>query len=160
MWKQPRPSDAYGENEHSYASPTLYRDGEQAFLLTHQSRLHHREGRLSTRWAPNCGGAAGCSRPVTIRRCGWSRPRSRSRDSSSPPARQSGGGQSPFAPVGPGDITHNPNFKPWSFFPTPDVPSPLVVDDLVYLLRENSVLICVDAKTGEKLYEQRTAISE
>ena len=35
-----------------------------------------------------------------------------------------------------------------------------MVDDLVYLLRENSVLICVDAKTGEKLYEQRTAISE
>src|SRR5579872_1617579 len=35
IWKQPRPSEAFGENEHSYASPTLYRDDKQAFLLTH-----------------------------------------------------------------------------------------------------------------------------
>src|SRR5262245_20776875 len=29
LWQQPRPSEAYAENEHSYASPILYRDGEQ-----------------------------------------------------------------------------------------------------------------------------------
>ena len=39
---------------------------------------------------------------------------------------------------------------------TPDVPSPLYYDGLVYLCRENGNLVCVDAKSGEKLYEERT----
>jgi outer membrane protein assembly factor BamB len=38
---------------------------------------------------------------------------------------------------------------------TPDVPSPLVHDGLVYLCREMGVLICLDAKTGKQLYEER-----
>jgi len=37
---------------------------------------------------------------------------------------------------------------------TPDVPTPIVHDGLVYLCRENGVLTCVDAKTGETVYEQ------
>jgi outer membrane protein assembly factor BamB len=39
---------------------------------------------------------------------------------------------------------------------TPDVPSPLVVDGLVYLCRENGNLIVADAKTGEEVYTQPT----
>jgi outer membrane protein assembly factor BamB len=39
---------------------------------------------------------------------------------------------------------------------TPDVPSPLYHDGLVYLCRENGNLVCVDAKTGETIYEERT----
>src|SRR5439155_10762068 len=39
---------------------------------------------------------------------------------------------------------------------TPDVPSPLVHDGLVYLCRETGVLICLDAKTGKELYAERT----
>jgi outer membrane protein assembly factor BamB len=35
-----------------------------------------------------------------------------------------------------------------------------VVDDLVYLFRENSIFICLDAKSGEKLYEQRVCSSD
>ena len=38
---------------------------------------------------------------------------------------------------------------------TPDVPSPLVYDKLVYLCRESGVGICLDARTGEKYYEER-----
>jgi outer membrane protein assembly factor BamB len=38
---------------------------------------------------------------------------------------------------------------------TPDVPSPLVHGGLVYLCRENGVLICLEAKTGRQLYSQR-----
>jgi outer membrane protein assembly factor BamB len=38
---------------------------------------------------------------------------------------------------------------------TPDVPSPLIRDGLVYLCRENGYLVCVDAKTGEEKYNQR-----
>src|SRR5690606_14034972 len=38
------------------------------------------------------------------------------------------------------------------------VPSPLVVDGLVYLCRENGNLICLDAKTGEEYYNVRTHV--
>jgi outer membrane protein assembly factor BamB len=38
---------------------------------------------------------------------------------------------------------------------SPDVPSPLVHGGLVYLGRENGILHCLDARTGEELYAQR-----
>src|SRR5262249_57345132 len=38
---------------------------------------------------------------------------------------------------------------------TPDVSSPLVHDGLVYLCRENGLLLCLDAKTGKEHYVQR-----
>lgn len=39
---------------------------------------------------------------------------------------------------------------------TPDVPSPVVADGLVYLCSENGNLACHDAVTGERLYRKRT----
>src|SRR5262249_18076564 len=39
---------------------------------------------------------------------------------------------------------------------TPDVPSPLVHDGLVYLCGEKGVLMCLDAKTGEQFYAEST----
>ena len=39
------------------------------------------------------------------------------------------------------------------------MPSPLVHDGLVYLCRENGMLICLDAKTGKELYSERTTTS-
>ena len=39
---------------------------------------------------------------------------------------------------------------------TPDVPSPLIRDGLVYLCRENGILVCLDQETGAELYAQRT----
>jgi outer membrane protein assembly factor BamB len=38
---------------------------------------------------------------------------------------------------------------------TPDVPSPLLVDGVVYLMGEQGVLMAHDAKTGAALYEER-----
>jgi outer membrane protein assembly factor BamB len=38
---------------------------------------------------------------------------------------------------------------------TPDVPSPLLHDGLVYLCRETGVLITLDAKTGQEVYPQQ-----
>src|SRR5262249_49628692 len=37
---------------------------------------------------------------------------------------------------------------------TPDVPSPLVYGNLVYLCRENGLVICLDAKTGKEAYQE------
>src|SRR5262249_45014117 len=38
---------------------------------------------------------------------------------------------------------------------TPDVPSPLIHDGLLYLCSEGGILRCMDAKTGKQFYEQR-----
>ena len=46
--------------------------------------------------------------------------------------------------------------EPWRLAKgTPDVPSPLVHDGLVYLCKEDGTLVCLDAKTGGEKYSQR-----
>jgi outer membrane protein assembly factor BamB len=58
---------------------------------------------------------------------------------------------------GKGDVTDSESAYWWKRAKeTPDVPSPLIVDGLVYLCRENGNLICMDAKTGEEFYNERT----
>ncbi len=155
IWKQPRPSDAYAENEHSYASPTLYRDGNQAFLLTHGADwiIAHSLDDGHELW--RCGGLQPDTYDSTLRLV--SSPVAIPGLIIAPSAK--GGRVVAIRPGGSGDIT-NSKYKLWRYAPTPDVPSPLIVDDLVYLFRENSVLICVDAKTGEKHYEHRVAQSD
>jgi outer membrane protein assembly factor BamB len=37
----------------------------------------------------------------------------------------------------------------------PSKPSPLIVDDLLYLIQDSGVLTCLDAKTGEEYYKER-----
>ena len=39
---------------------------------------------------------------------------------------------------------------------TPDVPTPLVHDGLVYLCGENGLMQCVEAETGKSYYDQQT----
>jgi len=39
---------------------------------------------------------------------------------------------------------------------TPDVPSPLIYEDLVYLCRENGMLLVLDRESGEEVYMKRT----
>ena len=59
-------------------------------------------------------------------------------------------------PAAQGDIT-NSKWQRWKLEQgTPDVPSPVIHDGLVYLCRENGDLICLDAATGEQLYRERT----
>jgi outer membrane protein assembly factor BamB len=155
IWKQPRPSEAFGENEHSYASPTLYRDDRQAFLLTHGADyvIAHDLDDGHELW--RCGGLQPDRYDATLRLV--SSPVAVPGLIVAPSAK--GGRLIAIHPGGSGDITAT-EFKAWRFAPTPDVPSPLIVDDLVYLFRENSVVICLDAKTGEKQYEHRVTPSE
>ncbi|MCA9270780.1 MAG: PQQ-like beta-propeller repeat protein, partial [Planctomycetales bacterium] len=56
------------------------------------------------------------------------------------------------------DVTEDPSAMKWIMERgTPDVPSPLIHDGLVYLCRENGNLICLDAESGEQVYEERTS---
>ena len=55
-----------------------------------------------------------------------------------------------------GMIAAGSPFEQWRMpHDTPDVPSPLIHDGLVYLCSERGVLSCLDAKTGKPLYQQR-----
>ena len=154
IWKQDRPSDAVRECEHSYASPVLYRDRQREFLLTHGADYVVAHDLESGRELWRCGGLnpPGDYNP-TLRFV-------------ASPLAVPGMIIVPSAKRGPvfaikpdvmGDVTDSESAFLWKMPKnTPDVPSPLVYDGLVYLCRENGNLMCLDAKTGELLYENRT----
>jgi outer membrane protein assembly factor BamB len=154
VWKVERKSDGNTENEHSYATPTVWRKGDKAYLITHGNdyAVGHRLEDGGEIW-----------------RVGDLNPKDRYnkflRFVASPVAtpdliviptakNHAVVGLNPEAT---GMVRAGSKFERWRMpNGTPDVPSPLVHDGLVYLCRENGVLICLDAKTGKKLYEERT----
>jgi outer membrane protein assembly factor BamB len=151
VWKQPRPSPASDENEHSYASPTLYRDGDQAFLITHGADFVIAHDLETGHELWRSGGLQPDNYDRTLRLV--ASPVAVPGLIVAPSAK--GGRMIALRPGGHGDITGS-EFKLWEHRPTTDVPSPLISDGLVYVYRENGTLACLDAATGEKRYEQRT----
>ncbi|HND52456.1 MAG TPA: PQQ-binding-like beta-propeller repeat protein [Pirellulaceae bacterium] len=154
IWKHDRASDARDECEHSYASPVIYRDGKQEFLITHGADfvIAHSLADGHELW-----------------RCGELNPKTNYNPTLrfvASPVAVPGLIVVPSAKNGPvfaikpdvkGDITNEASAFVWKRAAnTPDVPSPLVHDGLVYLCRENGNLIVMDAKTGEQIYEKRT----
>ena len=154
VWKINRKSDGRAENEHSYASPVLWTDGTNAYLVTHGNdyAIAHdledgheiwRLGDLNPKSSYNPALRFVAS-PVAVK------------DLIVVPTAKSG----PVVGVKPsatGMIRAGGAGEHWRMSRnTPDVPSPLVHDGLVYLCRETGVLICLDAKNGKELYSQRT----
>ena len=154
VWLHKRSGDARGESEQSYASPFLYRDADREFLISHGADYvvgHNLED------------------GAEIWRCGGLNPKdsySSSLRFVASPVAVPGLIVVPSAKNGPvlgltpdasGDITATGESRAWSRpRGTPDVPSPLVHDGLVYLCRENGNLIVMDAASGEELYEEPT----
>ncbi len=153
-WYHKRLTDGVAENTHSYASPCIYRDEDRAFLITHGADfvIGHSLADGSELW-----------------RCGGFNPKG---DSYNPylrlvasPTPVEGMIVVPTAKRGPvlslatslsGDVTKNENSMHWQMDRgTPDVASPLIYDGLVYLGDEKGVLVCLDAKDGEILYQER-----
>ena len=154
LWKVNRTSDGTDECPHSYASPVLWQAGEKAYLITHGNdyAVAHdladghelwRLGNLNPKDKYNktlrfVASPVAAPNLIVV-----------------PTAKN---GQvvalKPDATgmVGPGS-KHEQWRKPSN---TPDVPSPLVADGLVYLCRENGTLICLDAVTGDEYYQERT----
>ncbi len=153
VWQQDRPSEAHSENEHSYASPTLYDDGKVKFLITHGADYvvahdlkdgHEiwRSGGINPKEKYNAALRLVTS-PVTA-----------------PglvvvPSAKNG----PVLGIDPnskGDVTESTTARLWTRKEnTPDVSSPLVVDGIVYLCRETGIMLTLDAKTGEEIYSER-----
>jgi outer membrane protein assembly factor BamB len=153
IWKKNRPSDARDECEQSYASPIIYRSGKQEMLLTHGADLIVAHRLKDGREIWRCGGL---NPPGNYNRT--------LRFVASPVA-AAGLIVVPSAKNGPvlglspdnhGDVTDSKSGHLWTRpRNTPDVPSPLVVDSLVYLCREDGTVLCLEAKTGEEIYQKR-----
>ena len=154
IWKHDRKSDATAECEHAYTSPILYRDAEREYLVVHGADYvtAHNLKDGSEIW--RCGGL----NPIASYNYSL-------RLVASPVATEGlivvpSAKNGPVLGINPaaasGDITDSE----WQIWKrqrgTPDVPSPLIHDGLVYLCRENGNLICIDAETGEEYYEERT----
>ena len=153
IWKHKRKSDATEECEHAYTSPILYRDAEREYLVVHGAdyvTAHNLEDGSE------------------IWRCGDLNPKRNYnytlRFVASPVATEGlivvpsakNGPVVGIDPAAQGDVT-NSKWQRWKLRQgTPDVPSPLIHDGLVYLCRENGDLICLDAETGQQLYRERT----
>ncbi len=157
VWKHPRITRSLVENKHSYASPILYDDGQLRFLITHggDHAIAHSLDDGRELWRLGGLNPHGSSYHTTLRFV-------------SSPAAAPGLIVVPTAKNGPvvgvrpdgkGDITRSKSANVWRRKDnTPDVPSPLIHDGIVYLCRENGNLLALDAKTGEQLYEHRTEV--
>ncbi|BBM82130.1 outer membrane protein assembly factor BamB family protein [Candidatus Uabimicrobium amorphum] len=145
IWKHKRQSDARAECLHSYASPVIYRDENTELLLVHGSDYitahslkdgkeiwRHGELHNKNRYNPSLRLVAS---PVVTK----------------------GLIVVPSAKNGP-VLGLTPNGKKLWLRKrgTPDVPSPLIYDNLLYLCRENGDLICMDAITGKEFYKHKT----
>jgi len=154
VWRHERVTDARDENLHSYASPVVFRSGETEQLIIHG-------GDYTT------GHALADGREIW--RVGDLNPKdnynSYLRFVATPLATR-GLLVVPTAKNGPvlgldptgakGVITGKEAFYRWRLpRNTPDVPSPLIHDGVLYLSRENGILHAYDAESGELLYEER-----
>ena len=157
IWKVDRPSDAEAENEHSYASPTLYKDGDTKLLLSHGADFIVAHDLKDGHEVWRCGGLNRRDDQVlpydpTLRFV--ASPVSAPGIIVVPSAKQHP--LLAIRPDGTGDITHAADKHLWSWKRTPDVPTPLIVDDLVYLCMENGNLTVLEAMTGKEVYSEAT----
>jgi outer membrane protein assembly factor BamB len=156
IWKIERKTDARAENEHSYTSPVLWRNGKDEYLVVHGNdyATAHRLTDGSEVWR------VGDLNPNNAQH----RYRGDLRFVASPAAaadlivipsakQHDVVGIKPTATgfVGSG----SPNELWRRAKGTPDVSSPLIHDGLVYLMGESGLLTVLDAKTGKELYAQR-----
>lgn len=154
VWHQERVTGARSENEHSYASPVIYKDAARQFLVTHGGdyAIGHRLEDGQEIWRC-CMNPKGDKYHPTLRFV--ASPLAADGMIIIPSAK--GGPVVSLKPDQEGDVSNRDAAFTWKHARgTPDVPSPLYHDGLVYLNRENGNLVCVDATNGEIVYEERT----
>lgn len=153
VWSVGRETMASKECEHAYASPIIAGEGDDAVFVTHgaDATVAYDLASGAERWR-----LAGLNPSVSYHPT--------LRFVASPAA----GKDLLVAPTakksqvvglrlgGVGDLTESEHVV-WRLpQATPDVPSPVVADGLVYLCSENGNLRCLDADTGEQIYRKRT----
>lgn len=144
IWRVERPTKALRESPDAYSTPTLVRSGTTTELvitggdvvtghdLATGKELWRSEGLNPTNDRANRIVASPFVLGDTII--------ASSREG--PVLALRGGGR--------GDVTNT--HRVWSFDRGPDVPTPATDGAYVYLLRDNGVMFCLDAKTGKTIY--------
>ena len=155
VWLHERTTDATAENKHAYTTPTIFRNSKRAFLVVHGADFTTGHDLESGK---------------ELWRIGGMNPRDQYnpflRFVSSPVCSESmivvpsakNGPVYALNPAMDGRVDEHQRGSAilWQLEKgTPDVASPVIAGDLVFLARENGVLICVDARTGEVCYEER-----
>lgn len=152
IWKRDRPSDAIAECEHSYASPTMYDDGQSKFLISHGADFIVAHDLVDGHELWRCGNLNVKSKyDPTLRFVAT--PVTSNGIVIVPTAK--GAPLIALKPDGKGDITNNDELHLWKHSKTPDVPSPLIHEGLVYLCMQDGQVHCLDQKSGEQVYLKR-----
>jgi outer membrane protein assembly factor BamB len=163
VWKVRRDTDATDECEQAYASPILWHDGKDAYLvvLGCDYATAHRLKDGSEIWrVGDLNPKKTYNRMFRI----IATPAASADLIVVPSARD--GPVIGVVPEATGMIKPGGPFERWRqgtgpgrLSKTPDVPAPLIHDGLVYLcrqyMRESGALICLDAKTGKELYYEQ-----
>jgi outer membrane protein assembly factor BamB len=158
VWAVNRITGAKAECEHSYASPVIYEDKERTLLLTHGGdfTIAHDLKTGAELWRLGGFNLPGNYNPTLrfVASPGIGLLEGGEGIIIAPSAKR--GSIAAVKPDGSGDITGT-NSELWRLpKSTPDVPTPLVYDGLVYLCGEDGRLTVVDAMSGEEIYERRT----
>lgn len=154
VWKIERSSDGVAECKHAYSSPCLWRDGKEARLITHGNdyAIGHRLSDGKELWrVAELNPKARYNRTLRF----VSSPVATSGLIVIPSAK--GRGVVGLKPGASGLILPGNKGEQWRLTRgTPDVVSPLIYGEEVYLNRENGSIACLDAATGEEHYSERT----
>ncbi|HJO05573.1 MAG TPA: PQQ-binding-like beta-propeller repeat protein [Acidobacteriota bacterium] len=144
MWRVERPTDARRESPDSYATPALLQyDGITEIVLTggdvvtgHDPDTGEELWRSDGLNPEDNGAYRIVASPVVMDKVIYAPTRER------PLLALRAGGR--------GDITAT--HRMWEFHDGPDVPTPVTDGRYFYSVRDNGVVFCLDAKTGERIY--------
>jgi outer membrane protein assembly factor BamB len=153
IWKVKRESDGRGECKEAYTSPLIWTNGKESLLIVHGN---------------DYATAHSLTDGKEIWRVGDLNPKDKYNATlrlvATPVATPDlivvptakGGPVVGIKPGAMGMVNAGSEFELWRMPKgTPDVPSPLVRDGLVYLCREDGRVICLDAKTGKEQYSKQ-----
>ncbi len=153
LWKHQRDSDASGESREAYTTPVLWKNGDDMNLVVlgadYATGHSLKDGGELWRLG-DLNPKSNYSSALRI----IASPVASNNELVVPTAR--GGLVVTLKPGAAGEIKAGSPHEAWRIAKgAPDVPSPLVHDGLLYLQRENGVLLVLDVKTGKELYNVR-----
>jgi outer membrane protein assembly factor BamB len=153
IWKVERPTDGVFEGRHNYTSPCMWQNGKDAYLVVHGCDYctAHRLSDGQEIWRlGDLNPKANYNRTLRFVASPVTSP-----DLIVVPTAKNGPVVA-LKPEAKGMIMAGSPFELWRKpRGTTDVPSPLIHGGLVYMCRENGVLVCMDAKTGQEHYQER-----
>ncbi|MDE0577311.1 MAG: PQQ-binding-like beta-propeller repeat protein [Opitutales bacterium] len=154
VWKVERKSDGVAECEHSYASPTAHRSGDLSVVITHGNDycIGHDPATGKELWRiADLNPKDRYNRTLRF----VASPVVSNGFVVAPSAKNRGVSVVRLAEAK-GRIGKGGVGELWRMDKgTTDVTSPLLYEGILYLCKENGTVLCLDAKTGEQLYQER-----